>query len=189
MNLKMGHTLPTEQVTNFNQAVFMLKLYLVRHAEAEQSAIDFERTLTPHGEEEALCMGRYLKSLDVQPDRILCSPAIRALTTAQIITQQLEYSANTVHTDPSLYNADLDTLLLTLGHLGKTPSVLLVAHNPGVTKLAAYLVDTLTPPLPTCALCMIELPADRWKSIAAHSGKMIEYTNPTLLSEPQSEHN
>jgi phosphohistidine phosphatase len=166
----------------------MLKLYLVRHADTEQGVVDFERTLTPHGENEALCMGNYLKSLGVQPDRIICSPAIRALTTTQIITQQLGYSPNTIHTDPALYNADLDTLLLTLGHLGKTPSVLLVAHNPGVTKLATYLVDTLAPPLPTCTLCTIELPTDHWKSVAAHSGKMLEYTTPSLLFEHSSEH-
>jgi phosphohistidine phosphatase len=161
----------------------MLKLYLVRHAEAGQNVIDFDRNLTPDGKEEALCIGRYLNSLATRPDRILCSPAIRALTTAQIITEQLGCAPKTIHTDPSLYNADLDTLLLTLGHLGNAPSALLVAHNPGVTKLAAYLVGTLTPPLPTGALCMIELPADRWKSITAHSGKILTYTNPTLLSE------
>ena len=161
----------------------MLKLYLVRHAEAGQNRVDFDRPLTSAGEKEACCIGLHLKSLAILPDRILCSPALRALTTAHIMTEQLGYSPNTVHTDPSLYNADLGALLLTLGHLDTTPSVLLVAHNPGVTQLAAYLIDTLTPPLPTCALCMIELPADCWGSITAHSGKMLAYTHPSLLRD------
>jgi phosphohistidine phosphatase len=152
----------------------MLKVYLIRHAEAHVGMVDFDRLLTPHGEEAALSLGEHLrKILVIQPDQVISSPAVRAFTTAQLITQQLDYPSEKVQTDPALYNASLETLVSVLEHMDDSyKSILLVAHNPGMTQLANYLVDVPVDHLPTCGLCMIELPADNWQSIKAHSGKL-----------------
>lgn len=68
----------------------MKRIYFIRHAEAQSSGrSDFERELTPRGEEDALRLGELLRSRRVAPHLIVSSSAVRALTTAQIIADAL----------------------------------------------------------------------------------------------------
>ena len=145
----------------------MLTLYLVRHAETFPGAIDFERKLTPEGETQAREMGLSLKKHRIKPDQILSSPAIRAVTTAKLIAKSL---GKKVHTESSIYNADVETLLAALGTLTTEKSVLLVAHNPGISLLANYLANVTLPAFSPCDLCILEIPAENWQSLTAHSG-------------------
>jgi len=147
----------------------MVTLYLVRHAEAEATPADFDRELTPYGKEQARNLGNYLKTREIPLDKIICSSAVRALTTAKLIAAPL---GHTVHPDPAIYNASLDTLVQTLKNINSTSSILLVGHNPGVTLLLNYLADTTEESLSPCSLRIIELPADDWSSITAHSGQI-----------------
>ena len=72
----------------------MKRLYIIRHGLAEErpdfaqtGLPDSERPLTPDGCKKVLRVGQALKSLDIQLDTLLTSPYIRALQTAQIISQ------------------------------------------------------------------------------------------------------
>lgn len=68
----------------------MKRIYFIRHAEAQSGGIsDFERKLSPRGEEDALRLGELLRSRRVAPHLIVSSSAVRALTTAQIIADAL----------------------------------------------------------------------------------------------------
>lgn len=68
----------------------MKRIYFIRHAEAQSSGrSDFERELSPRGEEDALRLGELLRSRRVAPHLIVSSSAVRALTTAQIIADAL----------------------------------------------------------------------------------------------------
>lgn len=68
----------------------MKRIYFIRHAEAQSGdRSDFERKLSPRGEEDAMKLGELLRSRHVAPHLIVSSSAVRALTTAQIIADAL----------------------------------------------------------------------------------------------------
>jgi phosphohistidine phosphatase len=67
-----------------------MKLYFLRHAEAEEMATsDHERQLTLRGRERLATAARVIRKLRVKPARIYSSPRIRAQQTAEIVAQQL----------------------------------------------------------------------------------------------------
>ena len=74
----------------------LLRLTLVRHAKTEPAAPgqeDWDRVLEPRGQRDAPEMARRLKQIAPKPDRILSSPAVRAITTATIMARELGVAA------------------------------------------------------------------------------------------------
>jgi len=112
---------------------------LMRHAEAhpEQShQADFDRTLTPSGENIATQTGVLLKQLGISACRIISSSAPRTLRTAQLLAAQAFPSVPLV-ARPELYNAPAERLVNTLLRhcCPDEDSIMLVAHNPGIAGL------------------------------------------------------
>ena len=74
----------------------MKTLFLIRHAKSswdDTALADKDRPLNDRGKRDAPKMGKRLADRDVNPDLILSSPAMRALTTAEIIAKKLDYSS------------------------------------------------------------------------------------------------
>lgn len=117
------------------------RLVLVRHAEAAPGVLDRERALTARGERQASAIGAWLASSDVVPDRVLVSPARRALQTWDRMRAALPSAPERV-ADPRIYDNSVDGLL---GLLQETAddvlTVVLVGHNPAVAHLAVVLDD------------------------------------------------
>ena len=66
-----------------------MRLYLVRHAKAEQGEPDDLRRLTPDGRAAARDLGRRLAAEGVAPDAVLSSPLLRARETAEEIVEEV----------------------------------------------------------------------------------------------------
>jgi phosphohistidine phosphatase SixA len=121
----------------------MQELILLRHAEAHPAATggaDHDRTLSPHGEQEALAAGRWLASHGARPDRVLCSPALRACRTAELAMRALAPDAP-IGLAGEIYEATPGELLALLDQHADARCVLLVGHNPGIERLVALLVE------------------------------------------------
>ena len=74
-------------------------LFLVRHAQAldtSQGQKDVDRKLSEVGRAEASHIGRDLYNLYPNPEQILCSSALRARDTAQILAEQLHFRIDKV---------------------------------------------------------------------------------------------
>ncbi len=117
----------------------MRHLVLLRHAEAEAAHPaqgDFERALTAQGRAQARAAGERLRQLSVFPDLLLSSPAERARLCAQIVARVLGY-LQPIDYQPALYQAAAPALLATLQRCAApAQTLLLVAHNPGLSELA-----------------------------------------------------
>jgi phosphohistidine phosphatase len=122
----------------------MKQLILLRHAEAQSQRpglADFDRSLTDHGRTEALDAADCLRRVAVRIDALLASPALRAKETALIIAAQLDFDRE-LRYEQLLYGEDLHALLQPLRRCEPDArTVLLVAHNPGVSALARHLAD------------------------------------------------
>lgn len=119
----------------------MKTLLLMRHAKATQDrpVADHDRPLTHRGHDDAEFIGRWLVRQRLQPDRIICSTALRAYETAMEVATACKYR-QPIETLPSLYLAPPAAYLAVLRALPDNPStVLLVGHNPGITELVCQL--------------------------------------------------
>jgi len=143
-------------------------LYLVRHAKSSRDDPDLPDTARPlndRGLRDAARMGDRLAKQDVKPDILLCSPAVRALATAKIIAERLDYKAEEIVVDERLYAATPDRMLEVVRGLGEKPKcVMLVGHNPEVAALAHRWSDTISA-MPTCAVAEFAFDAKSWSNI------------------------
>lgn len=116
---------------------------LVRHANAEWPnyvGADFDRPLTPQGLTDAGSTAAAIREAGHLPGLLLASPARRTMQTAWVIATALRLPESAVVQVPDLYNAgpgSLDTELRK-GFM-KAATVMLVAHNPGISELARLL--------------------------------------------------
>ena len=121
----------------------MRELILMRHAEAEPvgtAANDFARKLTTQGVQSATDAAQRLLRLYGTPDFILHSPAIRTIETAATVSSTLRLATSLMQADPRLYLATPETILERIAAAPDTAERLLViAHNPTVSELAALL--------------------------------------------------
>ncbi len=112
-------------------------LWLLRHGDAEPhgAAADFERRLTPRGEQQARAAGQALARMDVQFEAVFTSPRVRALDTARLACEALAL-VPVVHEPLSggFDDHDADALLA-----GLDGPVLLVGHEPDLSGLVAAL--------------------------------------------------
>jgi len=64
-----------------------MRLYFLRHAEAEDGPVDARRELTAKGRRDSRRVGRYLQRLEVGFDRVFASPLVRAQQTARWVLE------------------------------------------------------------------------------------------------------
>jgi len=127
------------------------EILLVRHAHAEWPAWqgrDFDRPLTPQGEQDALRTARAISDAGHLPALIMTSGARRTRQTGEIIGRELALPEDRQIFVDALYDGSAATLAHALRDLARsTPGLLLlVAHNPGVSELARELGDLRTRP-------------------------------------------
>ncbi|MDC7235977.1 MAG: histidine phosphatase family protein [Spirochaetales bacterium] len=134
-----------------------MKLVLIRHGKSDWHAgkDDFFRPLNSRGMRDAPVMARALMERGITPGRLITSPAVRALTTAQLMADVFE--TEEVLEQQSLYLASYDEILQTaFKALEENDTVLIFGHNPGMS-IAASEIRNRDTPMPTCSAAVITL--------------------------------
>ena len=164
----------------------MRNLFLLRHAKSDrtQQITDFDRPLNGRGRDAALRIGKWMKRHRIQPEWVICSPALRTRETLDLLRSKLKISDELIDFDKRAYLADVRTLLAILARCPKDMSnILLVGHNPGLEELLDYLCGPNLPisekgkVMPTAALAQIALP-DEWRKLASRTGKLTRIVRP-----------
>lgn len=147
----------------------MKTLFLVRHAKSSRddpSLPDRLRPLDDRGRHDASRMGKRLTDRGVEPGLLVSSPALRALTTAQRIADEIGYKRTDIVIDERLYASSPDNLLAVICTLDdRLDRVMLFGHNPEITDLAHRLSSTITD-MPTCAIAEFCFDAKAWADVA-----------------------
>jgi len=119
---------------------WLVQIYLLRHGIAENSTPDSDRALTAEGREKlrrVLARGR---DADVAPSLILSSPYRRAIETAEIAAEVLNYRGKVVKIRELLPEASpYDTWEQIRKHPDES-AILLASHEPLMSSLAAFLL-------------------------------------------------
>lgn len=147
----------------------MKKLYLVRHAKSswkEEDLSDFDRPLKGRGVRDAHNSGQWLAQQGDFPELIISSPATRAMHTALIFAQELQYSMGAIRIEASLYNGGLDDIYQALAKVDpQIESVFLFGHNPTITNFVNQSIDHIIDNVPTTGVACLSFDRDQWKDL------------------------
>ncbi|MEA2231831.1 MAG: phosphohistidine phosphatase [Solirubrobacteraceae bacterium] len=111
------------------------QLWFLRHGEAEPHGArpDFDRRLTPRGEEQSRAAGRALAKLEIRFQFVFTSARVRALDTAKLACEALGVQPIV---DASLNSGfDADDALRLAADAGADKRVLFVGHNPDFVEV------------------------------------------------------
>ncbi len=165
----------------------MKTLCLLRHAQAgrRMDLQDFDRPLNAAGIEAAGRIAARLRGAGALPDLVLCSGAKRARQTWEVVDGQLtaeEADGLTLELREDLYLASVTRLLIALRKLpDAASSVLLIAHNPGLHRLARELagsgsqaeaVARLGRGFPAAGLAALAYDAATWAELAPGGARL-----------------
>ena len=123
------------------------RLLLIRHARAAGGPVDRERPLTAEGVQQAAALGAWLEQAGLVPDRVLVSPARRAVQTWEQAGAALSTAVQPIG-DARIGDNTVDALLAAIR---ETPedvrSVAVVGHNPSIGELTGVLDDGRSDPV------------------------------------------
>jgi phosphohistidine phosphatase len=115
-----------------------MDLILWRHAEAydaEPGESDMERALTPKGQKQARRMADWLTAQLPEGCKVLVSPAVRALQTAEPLKRKFKIVQELAP------GADAEDLLQAANWPNSKEPVLVVGHQPTLGQVAALLLS------------------------------------------------
>jgi phosphohistidine phosphatase len=172
----------------------MLTLSLFRHAKSswdDAGIKDFDRPLAPRGEAAAPRMGAFMAEHDIEPQLILCSPAVRTRQTLDLVLSHLEGDPTVIYED-GFYLAPASQLLARVRRVeAKVRHVMVVGHDPGMHGLAVELagsgapkqIQALAAKFPTAGLAVLDFDVDDWSKIGPGLGQLRIFMTPKRLGD------
>lgn len=163
---------------------FMKTIYIIRHAKSDWSIeglTDIDRALNARGYNDAHNVGKTMKMKGNIPQLIISSPAIRALTTAMIISEELAFPKSKVIIDPILYDTNTNDYLKVLQSISDDiSSVAIFGHNPTVSDLSSFWAGKLID-MPTCAVVQFQVLSAKWSLLSKGNVNFIEMMSPKMI--------
>lgn len=163
----------------------MKRIILIRHAKAvggDSSLADFDRPLNKRGLSDAVNMSDALASLLEFPELIMASPALRSTKTADIFSSKMNFPKKQVLINTRLYLAEKDVLSNVISSLpDKHQSIVIFAHNPGITEFVNSSTEENIANLPTCGIAVIDIKSKSWKTAINLQGKLRLLISPRLF--------
>lgn len=141
-----------------------MRVYLVRHAHAvdeDRNLSDEQRYLSKKGRKNIREVGRVLRDAGVEFDAILTSPLVRAVQTAELLAERLDF-VEVVEALPAL-RPGVPVRVAASELPSRGAAVAVVGHEPGISMLGAFLIGRPAfPPLRKAQVCLIEDGQPRW---------------------------
>ena len=131
-------------------------------------------------------MGTVLMRRGLSPDRMISSPARRALKTAKLIAAQIGFPLPQIAVDDRIYLSEARTLLALIQDLPEDSNqTILFGHNPGFTELLNTLTGAGIGNVPTCGVASIEFAVDTWAAVSPAAGRLKFFDYPKLHRLPE----
>lgn len=163
----------------------MKRVVIVRHAKSVPYGYDddFHRDLTDRGIEDANKISKRLNELEIVPDLVIASPAVRTMHTSDIFCKNLGYDLKSVKEESSFYGGVTTQRFVDL--LQQLPedvqTVFVFGHNPTVYYLVYNLLKHFTADMPTCSTVVLDFEVQSWKDVSARGGKMAFQITPKTV--------
>ena len=164
----------------------MPRLWVIRHAKSswrDATAGDHDRDLNRRGRQDGPTMAGWLAVQELPPEHILASDALRTRRTAGYLADACGLGRDALEFSADLYLAATSQLLASVQGLpDRCRSAAVVAHNPGVTQFANFLLERpLIDNFPTFGIAAIDIPG-RWADIIPGRGQLVVFRSPKMLN-------
>jgi len=160
----------------------MKEICLVRHAKSSwkyPKLDDFERPLNKRGRKNAPFMGKIVRQLGFSPDLIIASPASRAAMTARAFAFKIKYPVKKIRYLASIYESDeMDLVHIISGLDDYLTKVMLVGHNPAITRFANKISNYSISNMPTSGVFWMALNITSWSGIKKKTGELKYFEFP-----------
>lgn len=163
----------------------MKRVIIVRHGKAVPFGYedDFNRDLRDRGKDDAKLISTELNKRNIKPDAMISSPAKRAIKTARIFAETLNFKKNNISEIQDIYEglttSEFIELIQDLPE--KTETAFFFGHNPGFYYFVSNLLEHFSSDIPTCSTVGIDFNVDSWKKVEARSGKMVFQLIPKMF--------
>lgn len=162
----------------------MKRLWILRHAKSSwdyPGLADHDRPLAPRGKKAGRRIARWAETNDVRPDLVLCSTALRAQATLELVRPGLGHPEERV--DRGLYHASADDVLeVVAAEDDALAGILLIGHNPTLHELVIALAPPGPDAFPTGALATLRLEIDSWHDLRPRCGLIEAFVVPRSLT-------
>ena len=157
-------------------------MILQRHAKAEKDGDDdLSRPLSTVGLSNAAVQGETMRQMELYPELILHSHAMRARQTAEIMAVKLELSQGYTVEDSELYCCDSSDLMAIIRNLpDEVNSVLIVGHNPTIEIVADSLGPSGFGHFRPSEAAVYNFDIEEWRAISPRS-----CTDNRFLAKPE----
>jgi len=160
----------------------MKTLILIRHAKSSwknPGLPDRLRPLNKRGKRDAPVMGERLAERGIEVDRVITSPATRALATAEVITGEIGFPWEDIIVDERLYLADASEILEVIQGLDDhLDCVMCFGHNPGLTALVNHFSPYQIDNMPTCGVIELRFDAATWALVGEFEPIEVDFDYP-----------
>ena len=124
-------------------------------------------------------MGERLAERELGVERVITSPATRALATAEAITTEIRFPWEDIIVDERLYLADASEILEVIQGLDDhLDCVMCLGHNPGLMALVNYLSPYHIDNVPTCGVVELRFDVDTWGLVGEFEPIEVDFDYP-----------
>ena len=163
----------------------MKQVVIVRHAKSVSYGYedDFNRTLTERGEKDAAKIISELKQRGIKADSMISSPAKRALKTAHIFAQSLDFDKNKIIEVKDLYEGMTTSQFIQLIHelCESADTAFFFGHNPDINYFVDNLLSDFGTEMPTCSTVGIDFDVAQWTDVEARMGERAFHFIPRMF--------
>jgi phosphohistidine phosphatase len=148
----------------------MKTIIVMRHAKAESESRtynDFDRKLNKKGIVAAQNCSKTLLEMNIKPDIIISSPALRALGTAEILARKFKVTHNLITKNylfNRLYNFNeiIEDIIDTDNH---SNIAAVIGHNPSISHLLKQIDINSDDTLSTSSIVVFDFDASTWQDV------------------------
>lgn len=163
----------------------MKKVVIIRHGKAVDYGYDddFTRDLKDRGKNDAKLVSQELNKRGIFPDKMISSPAKRAIKTARIFAENLDFEGGNIVEIEDIYGGLTTSEFLSLIHElpAKIETVFFFGHNPGFYYFASNLLHEFNNDMPTTSTVGIDFEVNNWMEVEARSGKLAFHLIPKMF--------
>ena len=161
----------------------MKKLIIIRHSKSSWKDLrlnDFNRPLNKRGKSDGPLMADYLKRKISRVDYLHSSSSVRTFETSKYFINQIQFEK--VQYDDALYHCSATSILNMIRSYSEDyQSVMIIAHNPGLTNLINNITNVTIDNLPTTGLAEIEFNINSWSNISCENSTLLDLKFPKQL--------
>ena len=163
----------------------MKRVVIVRHGKSVPFGYedDFNRDLRERGKNDAKKISSELQQLGIKPDTMISSPAKRAIKTARIFADILNFSKNNILQVQDIYDGLTTSEFLELINdlPEESETAFFFGHNPGFYYFVNNLLKKFDGDMPTCSTVAIDFEVDLWSEIEARTGNLAFQLVPKMF--------